>query len=112
MEKMNWCKAQIAKFLKEGQLDSLLFVSCMPSPRAFENHDECTGTVCRGRIVDAAGYRTKHVSETCECRFWEMPSSFMGIIEGDGIPLVQWTGEGLKAVRYEEGMPYVAISHV
>ncbi|KAF7128381.1 hypothetical protein CNMCM5793_003111 [Aspergillus hiratsukae] len=112
MEKMKWCKAQIAKFLKEGQLDFSLFVSCMPSPRVFENHDECTGTVCRGRIIDTAGYRTKHVSETCECRFWETPPSFTGIIEGDGIPLVQWTGKDLKAVRYAEGMPFVAISHV
>ncbi|KAF7172084.1 hypothetical protein CNMCM5623_004361 [Aspergillus felis] len=112
MEKMNWCKAQIAKFLDEEDLDFLLFVSCTASPRAFENHDECTGAVCRGRIINTAGYRTKHVSETCQCQFWETPSSFTRIIERDGIPLVQWTERGLNAVGYQEGMPYVAISHV
>ena len=115
LERTQWCTAQINKFLSTSKLDFLLFVSSTVSPRTFERHDECTASVCRGRITNSESYKTKHVSSTCGCKVWSMPSSTIDIIsknETKGIPLACWSDSGLQVVEYEPDMPYVAISHV
>jgi hypothetical protein len=113
LQRSHWCKALIAKFLADEDIDFVLFVSSTPFPRPFENHDLCNDTVCRGRIANIETYQTKHVVDGCSCKMWDMPSSAADIVDKDGIPLATWSDEGgLKVVKYKPDMPYVAISHV
>jgi hypothetical protein len=113
MEQSGWCRALIAKSLAEDHFDFILFVGGTEFPRKIENHDECTATVCRGRIADTGKYKTKHVLETCKCKMQEMPVLNHDIIDKGGIPLAYWSDEeGLKVVKYRDDKPYVAISHM
>ena len=109
----NWCRALIAKFLSEQSIDFMLFVSSTPFPHSSESHEQCTDTLCCGKIINTDTYKTSHVMAGCVCSMMEMPSSAAAIVDRGGIPLAIWSNEGgLKVVEYQPNMPYVAISHV
>jgi hypothetical protein len=116
LEQSLWCKAEIKRFLSNEGLDFLLYVGSIISPRAADDHGECTETVCRGKAANMREYRTKHTSD-CPvdgCKFQEMPDSSIDIIKEGGIPLASWSDAGLEVLQYNDksDMPYVAISHV
>jgi hypothetical protein len=115
-EESQWCKAEIKHFMDNKPLDFLLYVSSVVSPRAKEDHAECTEIVCRGRAVNTNKYKTKHTPD-CEseaCKFWDMPYSCIDIIKEGGVPLASWSDGELQVLRYDDkaDMSYVAISHV
>lgn len=112
MQTTNWCKALIHRFLNSSSLDANIFISFMEFPRALENHDACVSTVCCGKMAKTAEYSTRHVCKGCDCTFHEMPAFFRHVIHQKGIPLARWSEGGIEAIQYEEGMSYVAISHV
>jgi len=109
----HWCRALMAKFLADQRIDLCLFVGSIPFPRRFEDHDQCTDAICRGRIAKSMTYKTAHVAEGCACRTWEMDSSAAEIVRAGGVPLATWSDEkGLKVVECQPNMVYIAISHV
>jgi hypothetical protein len=115
LEQAGWCKAEITRFLENEDIDFLLYVSSITSPRAEHDHAKCHETICRGSAANADQYVTKH-APNCpgDCSMWEMPEPSVDIIKEGGIPLTHWSDVGLEVFTYIEGtdMPYVAISHV
>lgn len=114
LERLKWCKADIKRFMRHEALDFLLYVGAIKSPRRFENHEECTDLVCRGRMANIDSYQQKHVREDCNCHFVDMPSAFADVVDKGGIPLASWNGSEIELLVYnkEDAMQYVAISHV
>jgi hypothetical protein len=114
LERSKWCRADIKRFMENESLDFLMYVGSIKSPRRFENHEECTDVVCRGRMVNIDSYKQKHVREDCNCHFVHMPSAFADAVNEGFIPLASWNGSEIKLSVYNEEheMPYVAISHV
>ncbi|OBT38482.1 hypothetical protein VE00_11190 [Pseudogymnoascus sp. WSF 3629] len=114
LKRSKWCRADIKRFMENESLDFLMYVGSIKSPRRFENHEECTDVVCRGRMVNIDSYKQKHVREDCNCHFVHMPSAFADAVNEGFIPLASWNGSEIKLSVYNEEheMPYVAISHV
>lgn len=114
LQRSQWCKADIKRFMQNEALDFLLYVGAIKSPRRFENHEECTDVVCRGRMFNVDAYQQKHVRDDCTCHFINMPSAFADVVNKGGIPLASWNGSEIELSVYDEkaNMPYVAISHV
>lgn len=114
LQRSQWCKADIKRFMQTEAPDFLLYVGAIKSPRRFENHEKCTDVVCRGRMTNIDSYKQKHVREDCTCHFVNMPSAFAEVVSQGNIPLASWNGSEIELLVYNEkkNMPYVAISHV
>ena len=116
-----WCPTLIELFKKVGDIDGLYYVSNM-NLFVPDNHDSCTRFRCANSQINNNCYTPLHVADRCSepqyCIFEEAHHTEMvSILEAGSIPLIMSRRLSrrrlnLRLVNFEEGMRYVAISHV
>ncbi|GAM33927.1 hypothetical protein TCE0_013f01183 [Talaromyces pinophilus] len=136
LRRANWCPSLIDTTVTDFSIDGLYYLGANPQ-RDTEDHAQCTELRCVSKGLNRDVYRTRHVTDDCQCEHHE-PSMdrMLDIISNGGTPLVVWTetdGKPLHLQEYKstpghvpsveigaDGMPvipervpiYVAISHV
>ena len=82
-----------------------------------KNHQHCTAERCSVSNVDTATYFPRHITKDCKCGYLKPDmAKVMEALESGCIPLMglnESNGEVITfAKQWEDGIPYVAISHV
>ncbi|KAL6228812.1 hypothetical protein BDW75DRAFT_226176 [Aspergillus navahoensis] len=90
LERANWCPARIASTVAEFSIDGLYYIAADPQMDT-EDHSPCTDLRCVSKGVDRTEYRTRHVTDDCQCSHHEPPmDEMLEIIRDGGTPLVSW----------------------
>lgn len=113
-----WCRKDIWRMQEIG-VNCAYFMSCFPGIRTGMSHANCTEQSCKGEVANEEQYVTRHTTSSCNCAMVEIPiASVADILRGGSIPLVTY-GRGvradqsaLKLTQYQDGLRYVAISHI
>ena len=119
MQENGWCPSDIAMLHRNTDFNGLYFFSTFPPPRSRSGHNGCSNVECREENVDDNTYTSVHTIEGCDCDHMTPNQDEIVRILGDGgIPFVTLnsTMDGepaqLNVIRWEQGTPCVAISHV
>ena len=122
--RLGWCRSIAAAF-ESKQLDVQCYAASLEPPRVKKDHSHCSARKCLANQVNEEDYQVKHVSQDCICEVVSpVLDQVVSIIEKRRIPLIELTAdiessrEGelhdwpLRAIAYQPGLTYVAISHV
>ena len=119
MLKEGWCPFEIEKARMLGNVLSQAYLLQLPRPGiSAETHQACKKTECVANNIDEEQYKTRHVSEHCDCSHVHVEVEKLNtILEEGGVPLVAMTpsadgGVELDVVKKRPGKRYVSISHV
>jgi len=121
-----WCPMDVARALKDMDVDGHYYMAAYPKPLGLPSHQECTEISCSAAYVDEDNYVTKHTYECCRSptsrdndEHIEIDvSSVVRILKNGGFPVVYWdTSEDRICVDEfnadaERKPVFVAISHV
>lgn len=132
----NWCPSRIDLTVTDFSIDGLYYLAADPQ-QDTEDHTLCKELRCVSKGLNRDVYRTRHITDDCQCEHHEPPlDEMLEIISSGGTPLVVWTqtkGKQLRVQKFistpghvpsveigENGKPlvperapiYVAISHV
>ncbi|KAL6229196.1 hypothetical protein BDW75DRAFT_110239 [Aspergillus navahoensis] len=118
--KLGWCPHRLENLARFALSDTLYMLSLMGTRDLFVGHEECDIDICVGNQIDDQTYNNtpRHVKPDCECGFVEADiGGAVNIIQQGKIPIARIVVDNQQRVRldvtsYEEGMTYIAISHV
>jgi hypothetical protein len=109
-----WCPRDVSQFLDDLDIDAHYYLASFPHHRRFQNHSACTKGACIRGNIELQDYSTRHVTDGCDCKFWEA-EGITNVIAGEDVRLVRWR-EGadppLEVIPMEPIAEYVSISHV
>lgn len=115
-----WCRNRLACFGDVAVSDVLYILSLMGTRELLSGHEKCDVDVCLGNQIDDLTYNNtpRHVERDCECSFVQADvGEAVEIIKRGQIPIAKIVVDEQQQVRldmrpYEDGMMYIAISHV
>ena len=121
LERSNCCPSQMQMLMQHfGSLQALSFVaSCFHEDNIQWDHASCDGRICRAGDLAASGQITRHVSDSCGCKFLSVDEDLLADCLNKGcLPLLR-IKEGtnldkmsIEVVASTDSTPYVALSHV
>ena len=121
LERSNCCPSQMQMLLHDFEsLQALSFVaSCFHEDVVQWDHASCDGNVCRAGDLVTSGQITRHVSDSCGCKFLSVDEDLLADCLKEGcLPLLR-IKEGtnldkmsIEVVASTDSTSYVALSHV
>lgn len=92
-----WCPNDVAMFDNRISIDSQFYFTSISYLRGSRDHSQCTFGECLAENIDLATYKTKHVDQYCNCKFYA-PSTerVLAILSNGGVPLVSWTQDPIS----------------
>ncbi|KAL8663005.1 MAG: hypothetical protein Q9202_004235 [Teloschistes flavicans] len=112
----HWCKSQV------GNLYNLTpflnhYVSALPRSQLNSHDNGCSFNKCVANNVDESSYKTRHVQDTCLCKFIGTDADQLAnLIQNGLIPIIQLrlvNGQPkIEMVAADIGMQYMSISHI
>lgn len=116
-----WCPNKVQDLLKTGHCSASLvwFLLDLDAPSTGHSHSECTSDYCTTLNVKRGTYKTRHISDGCDCAFDQVdPQVLVNIVSQGKIALVNYgsviEGDGRRPKVTEQlnEVPYIAISDV
>lgn len=117
----HWCPYERHLLTASYSVSTVFYLSSLkPLPTSAKDHRQCSKLACLAYNVDTADYKTKH-DDTCaevDCEFLGVTEEHLTqVVENNGLPLILMETEdddvvSLTVVPWEEGMEFIAISHV
>ena len=121
LERSNCCPSQMQMLAHDfGSLQALSFVSsCFHDDGAQWDHASCNGNICRAGDLVTPGQVTRHVSDSCACKFLSVDEELLAdCLKKGRLPLLR-IKEGtnldrmsIEVVASTDSTSYVALSHV
>ena len=126
LHERGWCLSLDGLFFKRGSILPEYANLIQPTDRDHKRHKDCaSGEPCKGVNVDPAQYQPKHIQEGCKCpNAIPCLEKVLELLGEGSIPLIDLTEWNTPAVdqdnrtqslairRWENGLEYVAFSHV
>ncbi|KUL81940.1 hypothetical protein ZTR_10353 [Talaromyces verruculosus] len=120
MARQGWCRNRLASFGDLAASGVLYTLSLMGTTELLSGHERCDVDVCLGNQIDDRTYNDtpRHVEPDCECNFVHADvGEAVKFIQQGKIPIAKIVVDKQQQVRldmrpYEDGMTYIAISHV
>ncbi|KAL8797248.1 MAG: hypothetical protein Q9182_007232 [Xanthomendoza sp. 2 TL-2023] len=121
LEWSHCCPSQMQMLSHEfGEPQALAFVAACFHEDADQSHHACRdGSTCRAGDSIASGQVTRHVADSCECKFLHVnPEELVRCLESGSLPLIRIKDEGdidrisIEVVASKDSTTYVALSHV
>ncbi|KAL8800586.1 MAG: hypothetical protein Q9200_007202 [Gallowayella weberi] len=121
LEWSHFCPSQMQMLSEEfGEPQALAFVAACFHEEADQSHHACqAGSTCRAGDSIASGQVTRHVTDSCECKFLHVdPEELVRCLESGSLPLLRIKDEAnfdrmsIEVVASKDFPTYVALSHV
>lgn len=116
-----WCPSEIEKIRVQFQrLNSMHYLTRLKRHDPQTDHSKCSTLQCVAFQIDMATYAPKHASPDCLCEHVAVNATKVNEIlsTSASFPILRVTGAGdlttisVTAEAYQDGMRYVALSHV
>lgn len=115
---LNWCPYWVKVYSGRYSVPTINYLSAITRTTMLEDHRTCNPSQCIAHNVDMQHYKTRHVTEGCECHFMGPDiSKINASIQEGSVPLIRCTEAPsghvfLDVIDADPGVEYTAISHV
>ncbi|KAF2135512.1 uncharacterized protein K452DRAFT_313931 [Aplosporella prunicola CBS 121167] len=106
-----WCRSELWQILQSFDVSTAAYY--LDRPYAIQGHDSCTDTTCTAYQINESSYSTLHIDSSCSCAFISVkPAELRDVLARNAIPKIAITDDLQLSIVDEDGLVYIAFSHV